>query len=81
MLAGEADGMHDVCNACGPDDYGRTAVDHAVPDASSVVVFLVAGGEDGAVERLPQRGQVAFGEVFDVVVHGKKRSTDCHLRR
>ena len=75
MLAGEADGLHDVGDAGGPDDDGRMAVDHAVPDAARLVVFLVIDGENRAAQSLPQRGQVAFGEGFDVLVHGKERTT------
>jgi hypothetical protein len=45
------------------------------------VVLLIIGGEDGAVQCLPQCGQVTFGEVFDVLIHGEKRTTTWRMRR
>jgi hypothetical protein len=80
IFAGEADRSHDVRDAVGADDSCRVTVDHAVPDATSLVVFLITGGEDGAAQGSAQRAQVAFRGLFGVLVHEKKATTAFHLR-
>ena len=54
MLACERDGRDDIVCAAAADDLGGAPVDHAVPDGASVVVGLVAGGEDVSPDRAPR---------------------------
>src|SRR5580698_1133223 len=56
MFASEADGLHDVRDAGGPDDRGWLAVNHAVPYPASWIVFLMISGQNRAVKRSTKAG-------------------------
>ena len=54
VCPGEIDCGHDVGCALGPDDHGRAAVDHGVPDGASVVVTFITRNQDGAANAFTQ---------------------------
>ena len=53
-LSPEADRRRDVLDAGRADEDRRSPVEHRVPDATGIVVRVVARGDDVAAERLAQ---------------------------
>ena len=56
-LACRTDDGSDVADTARADDGGRPAVDHPVPDATCVVIAVVAGFDDPSADRIAQSRQ------------------------
>jgi hypothetical protein len=50
MIPRDSDRLHDVSDTRGPDDHGRFAIDHAVPNAASYIILRISAGEHLALQ-------------------------------
>jgi len=68
-FTGQADHLHDVGNAGGPDDDNRFAIDHTVPDSPGHLIFLIARANHLAPQLCPQGGQMNRILPFGLAIH------------
>jgi hypothetical protein len=50
MIPRDSDRLHDVSDTRGPDDHGGFAIDHAVPNTASYIIFRISAGQHLALQ-------------------------------